>query len=162
MNFRVLTFVLGILFCAAPAGASPVVYNLNETGAVTITGTVSVDGNSVVGIDIDAGSFGHFTDVYFQGDFTGGQYELTSFNPDYLFLLFITDKASFFAGETSSTRSSFQNQTTGAFEGRSAGFIEVASAVPEPSSWAMMVLGFAGVAFLAYRRQKQTPALTAA
>jgi hypothetical protein len=29
------------------------------------------------------------------------------------------------------------------------------AAVPEPSTWAMMILGFAGVGFMAYRRQKQ-------
>jgi hypothetical protein len=28
------------------------------------------------------------------------------------------------------------------------------SAVPEPSTWAMMILGFAGVGFMAYRRRK--------
>ena len=28
-------------------------------------------------------------------------------------------------------------------------------AVPEPSTWAMMILGFAGVGFMAYRRKKQ-------
>jgi hypothetical protein len=30
------------------------------------------------------------------------------------------------------------------------------SAVPEPSTWAMMILGFAGVGFLAYRRRNRT------
>jgi len=35
------------------------------------------------------------------------------------------------------------------------------SAVPEPSTWAMMILGFCGIGFLAYRRQKQV-ALSAA
>ena len=34
------------------------------------------------------------------------------------------------------------------------------SAVPEPSTWAMMILGFAGVGFMAYRR-KSKPALMA-
>jgi hypothetical protein len=29
------------------------------------------------------------------------------------------------------------------------------SGVPEPSTWAMMILGFAGVGFLAYRRREQ-------
>jgi hypothetical protein len=29
------------------------------------------------------------------------------------------------------------------------------SAVPEPSTWAMMILGFAGVGFLTYRRRNQ-------
>jgi predicted small secreted protein len=35
------------------------------------------------------------------------------------------------------------------------------SAVPEPSTWAMMILGFAGVGFMAYR-QKSKPALMVA
>jgi hypothetical protein len=30
------------------------------------------------------------------------------------------------------------------------------SAIPEPSTWAMMILGFAGVGFLSYRRRNQT------
>jgi hypothetical protein len=34
------------------------------------------------------------------------------------------------------------------------------SAVPEPSTWAMMILGFFGIAFVAYRR-KSKPALMA-
>jgi outer membrane lipase/esterase len=39
--------------------------------------------------------------------------------------------------------------------------IQVADSVPEPSTWAMMILGFAGVGFMAYRR-KSKPALMAA
>jgi PEP-CTERM motif len=37
----------------------------------------------------------------------------------------------------------------------------VAGGVPEPSTWAMMILGFAGIGFMAYRR-KSKPALIAA
>jgi PEP-CTERM motif len=37
----------------------------------------------------------------------------------------------------------------------------VTPAVPEPSTWAMMILGFAGIGFMAYRR-KSKPALMAA
>jgi PEP-CTERM motif len=29
------------------------------------------------------------------------------------------------------------------------------AAVPEPSTWAMLILGFAGVGFMAYRRKSQ-------
>lgn len=36
------------------------------------------------------------------------------------------------------------------------------AAVPEPSTWAMMILGFAGVGYMTYRRRKQNTALTAA
>jgi hypothetical protein len=35
------------------------------------------------------------------------------------------------------------------------------SAVPEPSTWAMLLLGFAGIGFMAYRR-KAKPTLMAA
>lgn len=38
--------------------------------------------------------------------------------------------------------------------------VSINSAVPEPSTWAMMVLGFAGVGFMAYRR-RHSAALTA-
>ncbi|MES2195224.1 MAG: PEPxxWA-CTERM sorting domain-containing protein [Pseudomonadota bacterium] len=37
---------------------------------------------------------------------------------------------------------------------------EVAGAVPEPSTWAMMILGFAGVGFMAYRRQSKPALMT--
>ncbi len=33
------------------------------------------------------------------------------------------------------------------------------AAVPEPSTWAMMILGFCGVGFMAYRRKRNAPAL---
>ena len=39
--------------------------------------------------------------------------------------------------------------------------VTLAGAVPEPSTWAMMLLGFAGIGFMAYRR-KSKPALMAA
>ena len=37
-------------------------------------------------------------------------------------------------------------------------FQATVSAVPEPSTWAMMILGFFGVGFLAYRRRNRTAA----
>jgi hypothetical protein len=41
-------------------------------------------------------------------------------------------------------------------------FETAAPPVPEPSTWAMMILGFAGVGFMAYRRKRGGNALTAA
>lgn len=38
--------------------------------------------------------------------------------------------------------------------------ISAVAAVPEPSTWAMMVLGFAGVGFLTFRRRNQSSAST--
>jgi hypothetical protein len=40
-------------------------------------------------------------------------------------------------------------------------FVQIGSGVPEPSTWAMLFLGFAGVGFMAYRRTLK-PALMAA
>ncbi len=38
-------------------------------------------------------------------------------------------------------------------QGLVTGFNDSVSAVPEPSTWAMLILGFAGVGFMAYRRR---------
>lgn len=40
--------------------------------------------------------------------------------------------------------------------------VSISSAVPEPSTWAMMLLGFAGLGFMAYRRKQNGSALVAA
>jgi len=40
------------------------------------------------------------------------------------------------------------------------GVVQLAGAVPEPSTWAMMIPGFAGVGFMTYRRRKQSTAFT--
>jgi hypothetical protein len=37
----------------------------------------------------------------------------------------------------------------------------VGSAVPEPGTWAMMILGFAGIGFMAYRRKSKTALMAA-
>jgi hypothetical protein len=38
---------------------------------------------------------------------------------------------------------------------------DTVGAIPEPSTWAMMILGFAGVGFMAYRRRNQAATLEA-
>ncbi len=50
---------------------------------------------------------------------------------------------------------------TDGLNGERDGLFGSISAVPELSTWAMMILGFAGVGFMAYRR-KSKPALMAA
>jgi uncharacterized protein (TIGR03118 family) len=51
---------------------------------------------------------------------------------------------------------------TDGVNGESNGLFGSITAVPEPSTWAMMILGFVGVAFLAYRRRNQSASLSAA
>jgi probable HAF family extracellular repeat protein len=45
--------------------------------------------------------------------------------------------------------------------GQITGYADLSSSVPEPSTWAMLLIGFAGIGFMAYRR-KSKPALMAA
>jgi PEP-CTERM motif len=39
------------------------------------------------------------------------------------------------------------------------GSVSTVTAVPEPSTWAMMILGFSGIGFMAYRRKQNGPSL---
>ena len=41
--------------------------------------------------------------------------------------------------------------------GSSFNFLQVKGAIPEPSTWAMMLLGFAGLGYVGYRKGKQRP-----
>jgi hypothetical protein len=59
-----------------------------------------------------------------------------------------TDIASYFAADVLSL-----NRQTGVVGSG------ITTAVPEPSTWAMLILGFAGVGFMAYRRKGRGPAL---
>jgi PEP-CTERM motif len=46
--------------------------------------------------------------------------------------------------------------------GESLTITDVTAAVPEPSTWAMMILGFCGLGFMAYRRKQNGAALSVA
>jgi len=59
----------------------------------------------------------------------------------------ISQRSAFQAGSYSSYSSEIQLNIDG---------INVASAVPEPSTWALMLIGFAGLGFLAHRRRLET------
>jgi hypothetical protein len=122
-------------------------------------------------ISLIAGVFGLSTDLVFtapqsglytfSGDFTGNQVGVgvnveVLQNSNLLFNSSVTsygqivpfsDSLALSAGDTLrfevTTGRGFQN----------AGLDLTISAVPEPSAWAMMILGFAGVGFMAYRRK---------
>ncbi len=55
----------------------------------------------------------------------------------------------------------FSTSALGGYFIFSPGVFDATASVPEPSTWAMMLLGFAGIGFMAYRR-KAKPALMAA
>jgi hypothetical protein len=76
--------------------------------------------------------------------------------------LVLDTPTSLFSGQptTIDGGSSFQAVSGGPALGQPMTGTLTISAVPEPSTWAMLILGFAGVGFMAYRR-KSKPALMA-
>jgi len=142
---------------------------LNANGVGGLPGTVVFSGSSLITLSAFVGS----TSV-------GGGYQIhqENFNiapvnlasGDYYFALdvatpinrvFLSFGAANGGGAQFSTGNPWQQYvpTTTSFAVGLYG--EQVSAVPEPSTWAMMILGFAGVGFMAYRR-KSKPALMAA
>ena len=129
----------------APTGAGP--NNSNFFQTAILTGTILGTGADVkltVSSDDDAL-------VYLNGLFVGGNpgvhdvvtntIDLGNVGPDALLQVFYADRAQ--------TGAVLDLTLTGA---------AIAASVPEPSTWAMMVLGFFGVGFLAYRRKQNGPA----
>ena len=56
----------------------------------------------------------------------------------------------------------FAADITGSGNTGPVGALTLTTAVPEPSTWAMMILGFVGVGFMAYRRKQNGSALSVA
>jgi hypothetical protein len=66
----------------------------------------------------------------------------------------ITELSSSFDSSASLSGSTFTFQSNGTTQdGTYTAVFDIAAAVPEPSTWAMMILGFAGIGFMAYRRK---------
>jgi choice-of-anchor C domain-containing protein len=67
-----------------------------------------------------------------------------------------TEQTLFFTANSNSTTLQFSSTATGGNCCYGPALDDVAvTAVPEPSTWAMMILGFVGVGFMAYRRKNR-------
>jgi outer membrane lipase/esterase len=73
----------------------------------------------------------------------------------------VTDACGAVAGANCNTYAYWDgiHPTAAAHEVIADAFVDEVTGVPEPSTWAMMVLGFAGIGFMAYRRKQNGPAL---
>lgn len=88
-----------------------------------------------------------------------GEYELQGKSVDSVAAieLVLDGTSSLFSGLTTTIDSSVSGIPG---SGAIGGTLTIAAAVPEPSTWAMMVLGFLGVGFMAYRREQNGTALS--
>jgi small ligand-binding sensory domain FIST len=156
--------LLTAMSCASQASAS-IVYTVNDTvGAYTVIGTITTDG--VIGTV-------HPTDVTsYNLTFTGMAVAdtpsnstvnlvgnaLTANATQLLFNFSDSSGVDFFIAGPSVFDNYYQTQVIvdGTLVSKTVtGNVAIAAvtAVPEPSTWAMMILGFAGIGFMAYRRK---------
>jgi hypothetical protein len=176
MNRMLLTLIAAVAVVASlsAARASVVVFDVNGTldpwlGGGSFSGTLS--------IDVTTGNITHADVVLRQTD----HFELwNDFPIGYQNLIQLYGVASYqlnivvnapngvfgsLVGFNGSpiVQGSLRDPYSGAHDDIVSGSVtpEVVVAVPEPSTWAMMILGFCGLGFMAYRR-KSKPALMAA
>jgi hypothetical protein len=159
---------------AVPASASTLLFNLQSLDNYSTRRNASWNAESSPTPSYVGSSSFYITVSYLTGDPGNGDYNVGFFTPDY------AQNGGLFSAGVMLTGSQvftgpLQNPTflIGSFDFYSGVFHQghhlltitnvapIASGVPEPSTWAMMILGFAGIGFLAHRR-KSKPGLMAA
>jgi PEP-CTERM motif len=127
----------------AGGGTEQVVFGTARTSISIYWG--SIDGNQGGNINLNTLTLGGFTltgaDLVLRGASGTGSQTLPSGNE----LVTISGLDPFTTATFSSTRNAFE--------------FSLGSAVPEPSTWAMMMLGFAGLGYAAFRRNTKVGAL---
>lgn len=124
----------------------------NGNGTYTITDIVGTLNGDAITLDAPGGPQGNNNILYFPGspgllDFLGFSY---------------TTVAGTFNVYYDATGQIFAPGSYGSFDGDTDTQIDFSiAAVPEASTWAMMVLGFAGIGLLAYRRKSRFASLAA-
>jgi len=118
-----------------------------------------VPGVGTAGVATPIPAFAGFPLGVTSGSYTSPVFDMTlpsSYNPAFITLEGGTPQAfaALVAGLTAD-EAYLNIHTIGFPGGEIRGFLVAVPAVPEPSTWAMMILGFFGVGFIAYRRQSK-------
>jgi hypothetical protein len=140
------------------------IYSDVSLGAENFSGSFTFDATTgqVTAASLTTSSLGNYSAILDQGP---GEiaYRLTLTNAFFTFSLDLDTQAFLVAGQTAQVDNQLSsieiNSTATAVGSNFDGTFT--TGVPEPSSWAMMLLGFAGIGFMAYRRNSK-PKLSAA
>jgi hypothetical protein len=141
----------------------------NSPGGISLTGTFTADTDlgSITSANLSVGGLPESFTTLLGGQFPDPAIFIvgTDSNPNDLAVLTLdffggTSGGDSFFGLVQTCDAGCANETTYASD-LTATFRPEIAAVPEPSTWAMMLLGFAGISLMAYRR-KSKPALLAA
>jgi hypothetical protein len=154
-----------------------VIYSVNGTYQLITSTTISPfsgaitfanDGQSVIAAEINAGALGIFNGSIAQAFSSSGlSFEIFNTTDSYGLAFFSIDSTAISSGQPIiSIGSGTGFSSLIAFEpvpldlplGLGNATLTI-SGVPEPSTWAMMILGFAGVSFMAYRRRNSAVSL---
>lgn len=103
-----------------------------------------------------------FYEIYFFGPGAGNGFSIFDGTADIFFPVFEASSAPLYQGPENAPTFLPGTYLMSNIFGDPIGSLTISGAVPEPSTWAMMILGFAGVGFMAYRRRNQATALRAA
>jgi hypothetical protein len=167
----VLAAGLALLVAVPEAAIADTVFNYTVTGFeastnAPLTGFIDVNATSgSTGTIIDYDLFTNGKEFNFGGltsQIAGpGEYFLGGKSVDkaVTFELLLETTSSLFSG-LPTTIDSAESGVPG--EGALVGTLTIAAAVPEPSTWAMMILGFCGLGFVTYRRKQNRSALSVA
>jgi uncharacterized protein (TIGR03118 family) len=173
--FNVQTINGNIYVTYAPAGGRPAQINVPEgNGAVAEFDTNGnlikqlITGSHLAspwGIALAPSGFGQFGGDLLVGNFSFDASEINAFDPitgAFIGSIPINTGAngpgglwSLIFGNGGSNGDPNTLFFTDGINGEADGLFGAISAVPEPSTWAMMLLGFAGVGFMAYRRKSK-------
>jgi outer membrane lipase/esterase len=125
-------------------------------GASTLGSTLATDMNLALAAALNGDADVSIFDIYGLGT-------SIALDPSAYGFTNVTDACGAIAGANCSTYAYWDgiHPTEAAHSVIADAFIDQVTGVPEPSTWAMMLLGFAGVGFMAYRR-KSKPAWVAA
>jgi len=158
-----LAVVCAFLLLSARGAEADVFYDYSLIPSSTLSsGTLTVDVGSttmtVTAADFDSTEFGSgFLLAAGQGistdPSTGGEYFISLGNGLYGMEIYF-DPTTLFAGQTTLIDpQSFVTLSAEPTGFTVSGTLVISTAVPEPSTWAMMILGFFGAGFMAYRRK---------
>jgi PEP-CTERM motif len=156
------------LFMAAPARAN-VVFDFSgvcmDGCSGTATGVLTLADSYTFGSNIKAADFISFDysssslsfDITSADTFVGGLNADGSFNSEGILLVEATEGLPFFETAPGTFVATIVDNGSSDI-GSSFTFTLVPGAVPEPSTWAMMLLGFAGLGYAGYRKTRQAVA----
>jgi hypothetical protein len=156
---------LSLIASGSPCLQSGPQYCTNAAGVVVVAGTSPVGGSSVN--PSNSTTFGSLlltisgvgTEQLFPTNAANG---LGSASPPTSLFLASTPLSTLFGSFASQNDPTFTFVVSDTLRTDNVGSFSVSSAVPEPSTWTMFILGFAGIGFMAYRRKHNGPALRAA